>query len=480
MSFQKRLVLCLVFAGLMLAVPVVLWWLDAAGKAAVAAAQERVRAAGLPLTIDEIRPPRVPDEDNAALVIEKIGPLLNALPEIDHKKFSDWLNDFKQAHSDGYGYGDTWYQLDATAIHDLATVLETQPAQEVMDLIHEAITKKGYNARYPYGVEPTPPVPNLESMVQATRLLLWHSRLAASRGRTDEACADVWFMMVLAEFLADEPMVISQLTRDGFLRLALGELELLAADGALSPAWNLKFADRLATLNVTAGLVRSMDEERVRGAWFFSRISSGETPLHDFLGGGDPHSLEDWIGWIKLQRYHLPGVINLESADQTDLLRKARGILVQPSLGYQAMDKKMQALWENIPDRQLLIKSYTLDPSFFMRALWRPRANIFVARVGLALERYRMAKGEYPATLAELAPEFLREVPLDIFTGKPLLYRTEPGGATIYSVGPNLKDDGGVEDMGTEKDDPAWHVGTAALRKFAPPPPPPATTSEIP
>jgi hypothetical protein len=68
-----------------------------------------------------------------------------------------------------------------------------------------------------------------------------------------------------------------------------------------------------------------------------------------------------------------------------------------------------------------------------------------------------------------LVPDYLPKVPLDIFNNQPLVYRPEPGGAVVYSVGPNLRDDGGVDDKSTDKDDQAWSAGTAAARKFAPP-----------
>jgi hypothetical protein len=107
--------------------------------------------------------------------------------------------------------------------------------------------------------------------------------------------------------------------------------------------------------------------------------------------------------------------------------------------------------------------------------LWKQQSKITIAQVGLALERYRAAKGGYPAALADLAPDFIKEVPLDPFTGKPLLYRSEPGGATIYSVGPDINDDGGIEDRETDMDDISWASGTAAVRKFTPPRPKPET-----
>jgi hypothetical protein len=69
------------------------------------------------------------------------------------------------------------------------------------------------------------------------------------------------------------------------------------------------------------------------------------------------------------------------------------------------------------------------------------------ARLACALERYRLARGNYPGNLAELAPEFIPEVPLEIVNGEPYHYRrTDDGSFILYSVGTDLHDDGGVID----------------------------------
>jgi len=67
----------------------------------------------------------------------------------------------------------------------------------------------------------------------------------------------------------------------------------------------------------------------------------------------------------------------------------------------------------------------------------RMQARRDIARVGLALEFYRSEKGEYPASLDALAPEYLKEVPPDSLTGKPLVYAVNGEGFTVYSVGFN-------------------------------------------
>ena len=67
------------------------------------------------------------------------------------------------------------------------------------------------------------------------------------------------------------------------------------------------------------------------------------------------------------------------------------------------------------------------------------------AEVICALERYRLAQGRYPATLDALQPHTLRQVPLDLISGRPLKYRRSADGKVVlYSVGWNERDDGGI------------------------------------
>lgn len=55
-------------------------------------------------------------------------------------------------------------------------------------------------------------------------------------------------------------------------------------------------------------------------------------------------------------------------------------------------------------------------------------------------------------TLNQLTPEILPALPLDPFTGKDYIYRKKEKGFIVYSVGEDLKDDGGVEEKGLKPD----------------------------
>jgi hypothetical protein len=56
---------------------------------------------------------------------------------------------------------------------------------------------------------------------------------------------------------------------------------------------------------------------------------------------------------------------------------------------------------------------------------------------------YQRTNGQYPAKLADLAPDFLNPIPKDLFSGGDLIYRPNATGFLLYSVGPNGIDEGG-------------------------------------
>jgi hypothetical protein len=83
------------------------------------------------------------------------------------------------------------------------------------------------------------------------------------------------------------------------------------------------------------------------------------------------------------------------------------------------------------------------------------RANL--AACAFALERYRVKYGQYPEKLESLAPEFKAKVPHDIVNGEPLKYRREaPDRFILYSIGWDLKDEGGKTSDKSDQGDWVW------------------------
>lgn len=62
----------------------------------------------------------------------------------------------------------------------------------------------------------------------------------------------------------------------------------------------------------------------------------------------------------------------------------------------------------------------------------------------VALKRYELRHGRLPASLAALSPELLKNTPRDLMDGQPLRYQARADGSfTLYSVGEDLRDNGG-------------------------------------
>ena len=57
---------------------------------------------------------------------------------------------------------------------------------------------------------------------------------------------------------------------------------------------------------------------------------------------------------------------------------------------------------------------------------------------------YRQEHKHWPSSLDELSPRYLKTLPPDPFTGEPLHFVRKGPALVIYSVGENLKDDGGM------------------------------------
>lgn len=74
----------------------------------------------------------------------------------------------------------------------------------------------------------------------------------------------------------------------------------------------------------------------------------------------------------------------------------------------------------------------------------RRQQRIEHAELAYALAGFRAERGVYPARLSELVPRYIPEIPADVFSAKPLLHERRKDGYLLYSVGVNLKDEGGA------------------------------------
>lgn len=84
------------------------------------------------------------------------------------------------------------------------------------------------------------------------------------------------------------------------------------------------------------------------------------------------------------------------------------------------------------------------------------QTEIDEALIACALERFRLAHGEYPENLDALVPQFLGTIPHDVVEGGPLHYRRSGATFVLYSIGWNGVDDGGVRGQSIPSTDGDW------------------------
>lgn len=87
----------------------------------------------------------------------------------------------------------------------------------------------------------------------------------------------------------------------------------------------------------------------------------------------------------------------------------------------------------------ILVPSTTRAVELWLRQIGLNRA----LQAALACERFRLARGRWPAHLGELVPEYLDAVPLDPFDEHPIRYAIIPEGIKVWCIGEDLTDDNG-------------------------------------
>ena len=132
--------------------------------------------------------------------------------------------------------------------------------------------------------------------------------------------------------------------------------------------------------------------------------------------------------------------------------------LYPKSWGYRQVDQYWRALAAEVrkpyaqrksprptpPEWDPVLGGMSMELPTLQLPFARTRAYLRLLRTELALREFRLRHGAYPAKLEALAPEALAVVPVDPFSEQPLRYRRQGNGYVLYSVGPDLKDDGGT------------------------------------
>lgn len=278
------------------------------------------------------------------------------------------------------------------------------------------------------------PTPLLNDVRHMARLNGARMHLARERGETAEYLDALESTLALARMTASHPSLIGGLTALGVESLAHDQIDACLAERP-GAEWVDGVALALARQRIRLPRNYHIEGERLLTldgiAWFFAAPRNARlgafSPMLNRMSGGGPGRLGTYAA-------------NRRTADAIYDAASAMALL-EPS------ERSGTRVWNGPTDLLLLdILLPAMDRAIetFDQAEARRRGT----QVLLALERFRLDRGDYPRALAELAPDVLPSLPLDPWSGEPLRYTPVEGGGgrgfLLYSVGPDGADDGGV------------------------------------
>ena len=340
----------------------------------------------------------------------------------------------------------------------LAALAEAEPVLEEL----RAASRRPYsrfNLRYDIDNPATLPLPHYAVLKRAVQVLQLRASAELALGRTDQAFEDIQFMFRMADATRNEPLLIGHLVRLASMNLTLEPL----AEGLARHQWSE------AQLHAF--------EERLRG---FDFLADGRQTLHGegiFFGG-----IIDYVRRSPNKQDVLKG-IGLESGNNQPLGFSGQSAVLaavpsgwfyleQVNYSRTFQDYLLPAI--DVPGRRVNpgaydsatahVEALSSDPwpvrvlqRQFFCGMMLPALSIMLLKTALAqagadcaalacaLERYRLARGQFPESLGALVPEFISQAPHDVINGQPLHYRCTPDGQyVLYSVGWDATDDGGV------------------------------------
>jgi hypothetical protein len=296
-------------------------------------------------------------------------------------------------------------------------------------------------------------LPHLAPLKICALCLRLRSAAELQNGQSDKALDDVRLGLQLAGKIRTEPFTISQLVRLAMVQIMLQPVWEGLAGHRWSDAQLAALEGELARFDFAADYQRCMRGELAMVSTETERLrrhpedlgdSSGEPSAEgDYYGPKLPGGFLAWLipaGWFYQNEFRCARMMLEDYVPVADVAQGtfSPGMVRRCKASVAAVFKSPSPF--NVLERLVLPELYKAARRFAYG-----QASVNLARTAIALERYRLAHGEFPESLDALAPQFIAKVPHDVIGGQPLKYRREANGQfVLYSVGWNETDDGGT------------------------------------
>ena len=320
--------------------------------------------------------------------------------------------------------------------------------ERALQLLYEMAGKPCFLFRDPGAQLPETTIPSMVKMILAARLLGFDALLRAEDGDVESAIDKIRSGLEFGSKVAQDRTLISHLVAVADTRLLANFLAAICREKRIEDDSLLQLIAGLNPGPWRERLAYSISGERVLGLERGSdliksspRVMIDEKRSDRLLYWLLRPIIKSEIRWRLMEYARWEQIAGKSYFQQRELLKTDFAALENVPWHF-----KLTGFWEGGLRGTIFLKNAMLEATFL------------VSRTGLACKLYKNRTGAYPENLEALVPGALSEVPIDPFTGKPLVYRREGEGFIVYSLGSNEKDDGGrstwaITQMVMEKDD---------------------------
>lgn len=261
----------------------------------------------------------------------------------------------------------------------------------------------------------------------------------------------------IADSIRREPIPISQLVRRSMIENAADAIYYLSSFSLPDADVSTRLQKSLAALEDITPFVRAIDCERIINNMDMHRLFE-----KDRYGYSIIHPIYKFVPWYASDKATYNRLMHLlVNAFEKENFSSGLAIFRRYP-GTQEEYFSEYDIYELIP-RHYLVTRF-LFPSLLRMHIFSFTmvAKARLTRLSLAIIDYHREHGSYPENLEQTGAKNL----IDPFTGKSLIYRREPEGFVIYSVGDDQTDDGGHYDLKEP-----WNDKDIVLRYPKPPQP---------
>lgn len=364
-----------------------------------------LHAQGKPVNMHDLLKNRIPDSENAAVVYTQI---FQKMAEPSRKNDLDLIADSNALKTPS----------NLSNLGDLHKALNRN--QDLFRLVEKAVSRPQCQFNLINKSNGSMDFSSFKCIRDLSRILCNKAVCEAHDGEMDKAFQSMHLATKFSNCLKDAPTLIGFLVRDSQLAITSRALFQTMNLGCYTEPQAYELFNEISQIENMKSYIHAMESER---AYIISEL--------------------DGIHGKIFQVY--------TKASYLDEMQKQ---LDTAKLSYR------EARLQNKLSNGLNISSYNPFIKASSSAYAKTTANrdsvmaqMNGIRIVLAVKTYKSRSGSYPASLNDVKTKLKWKLPIDPFSGKDFIYKHDGKGFVVYSIGQNLKDDGGLDPY-----DPKNHI----------------------